>query len=270
MEVSPLTPWIIVWVLLPFISVPLMVLVAYRLYGLWTGVYRMDRDGFSMRWGQAVEQIPLDQVHSVQPVAQLDHPVQPSLGLWWPGCVAVQVDDGQAPALEVFAGSGLAEGILIVSEGRRLAIAPAAPQLFVKSFTDATRLGSLHPLRARSERPDYVLADVWKDRLARALILAGAILPLALLAYLGWGASGIAGTVPFGFDALGNPGPPAPPGRLLLLPFMAGAMWLIDLSLGAWLFRAETTRRLAYALWAVAVAGGLLLWGAAVHLISRA
>ncbi len=98
----------------------------------------------------------------------------------------------------------------------------------------------------------------------------GALLPLALLAFVGWRAPGLPSSVPFGFDALGNPGAEAPPGRLLLLPLMAGVLWLVDLSLGAWLYRSEPDRRLAYTVWAIALAGGLLLWGAALHLISNA
>jgi hypothetical protein len=266
--VSPVTPWIILWVLLPLVSLPLMVFVAYRLYGLWTAVYRMDRDGFALRWGLAREQIPLGQVKAVQRLADLDLLPRVTGRLPWPGCAAGWAEDGGSPPIEVFAGSGLAEGVLIVTENQRLAIAPSNPDQFVMNFTEATRLGSLQPIPAHSARPSFVLTDVWGDASARALILAGALIPLLLLAFVGWQAAGLTGTVPFGFDAVGNPGPPAPPGRLLLLPFMAGVLWLIDLGLGTWLYRGEADRHIAYTLWATSLAGGLLLWGAAIHLLS--
>ena len=192
------------------------------------------------------------------------------LGWWWPGCVVTRGEGGAQPPLEIFAGSGLDKAVFVVSAERQLLITPKDAPLFVKSFTEATRLGSLHPIAPYSERPAFVFTDVWADRRARALILVGALLPLVLLAFVGWQAPALPSVVPFGFDALGNPGAEAPPGRLLLLPLMAGVMWLADLSLGAWLYRGESDRRLAYTVWAVALAGGLLLWGAALHLMFHA
>jgi hypothetical protein len=270
LDVSPVTPWILLWVLLPLVSLPLMALVAYRLYGLWTATYRMDRDGFSLRWGLVREQIPLGMVTAVHRIQELDDPPRAPVGWWWPGCVAAPARGDVRPPTEIFVGSGPAGGVLVESNERRLVIAPADAAAFVKAFTDATRLGSLHPISALSERPSFVFADAWKDLPARGLILAGALLPLALLAFVGWTAAGLSGSVPFGFDAFGNPGPDAPPGRLLLLPMMAGVLWVIDLGLGTWLYRAESERRLAYTVWAVAIISGLLLWGAVLHLIYRA
>lgn len=268
LDVSPATPLIILWVLLPLISLPLMVVVGYRLYGLWTAVYRIDREGFYLRWGLVREHIPLDRVESVRLVADIGATPRPAFGWWWPGCVVTTADGDRLPPIEIFAGSGLGQGVLISSSQCQLLIAPAGPQGFVRYFTEATRLGSLQPIAALSDRPAFVFTDVWADRRARALILVGAALPLALSAFLGWRVPGLPSSVPFGFDALGNPGALAPPGRLLLLPFMAGVLWLVDLSLGAWLYRADENRRLAYTVWATALATGLLLWGAALHLMS--
>jgi hypothetical protein len=266
---APVTAWIILWVLLPLVSLPLAAVVGYRLYGLWTAAYRIDRDGFYLRWGLAREQIPLDQVESVRFLRVLKTELRPDPGWHWPGCVtAVAEADDQLP-IEIFAGAGLEKGLLITSAGRRLAVAPADPQGFVKSFTDATRLGSLQPIAPGSERPAFVLTEVWADRRARGLILVGGMLPLALLAFVGWRAAGLTGTVPFGFDAFGRPGPGVPPGRLLLLPFMAGVVWLVDLAIGGVIYRRESQRGLAYTLWAAAVVTGLLLWGAVVHLMSN-
>jgi hypothetical protein len=270
LNVSPVTPLIILWVLLPLISLPLMVVVGYRLYGLWTAAYRIDREGFYLRWGLAREQIPLGQVESVRLLGDMDAAPRPAFGWWWPGCVVTKTEGGAQPPIEIFAGSGLGQGALIVSSQSQLLIAPADPQGFVKCFTEATRLGSLEPIAAHSERPAFVFTDVWADRRARTLILVGAALPFALLAFVGWRAPGMPSTVPFGFDAFGNPGAEAPPGRLLLLPFMAGVLWLVDLSLGAWLYRSEDDRRLAYTVWTIALAAGLLLWGAVLHLMSNA
>jgi hypothetical protein len=52
---------------------------------------------------------------------------------------------------------------------------------------------------------------------------------------------------------------------------LIGALcWLADLALGAWIYRREGDRLFAYALWAVAILVGALLWGATLQLIAAA
>ncbi len=101
-------------------------------------------------------------------------------------------------------------------------------------------------------------------------MVLGAVIPLLLLAFVGWRASMLVGPVPFGFDQFGSPDPLAPPGRLLLLPLMAGFVWLADAMLGIWLYQAPDRRGLAYTVWLAAVISGGLLAGAALQLISQA
>ncbi|TET36944.1 MAG: hypothetical protein E3J69_03080, partial [Anaerolineales bacterium] len=51
--------WMVLWVLLPLLSLPLSMVVGYRLYGLIAARYYLDRDGFFLQWGSAIEQIPI-------------------------------------------------------------------------------------------------------------------------------------------------------------------------------------------------------------------
>jgi uncharacterized membrane protein len=91
---------------------------------------------------------------------------------------------------------------------------------------------------------------------------------LLLLGYLVVRAPSLPAQVPFGFDPSGAPDPMAPPGRLLLLPMIGGLCWLADLVVGAWIYRRDQDRPLAYAMWAAAVLVGGLLWGATFHLLA--
>jgi hypothetical protein len=56
---SPVTPLTVLWVLLPLLGLPLAAGVVYRLFGLLTSRYRIDRDGFYLHWGSGAEQVPL-------------------------------------------------------------------------------------------------------------------------------------------------------------------------------------------------------------------
>jgi len=269
LNAATVTLWILLWVLMPLLGFPLALLVAYRLYGLLTAGYRLDRDAFVLTWGLAFEQIPLAELARPQPAAQLSFDLRPPRGLWWPGCVVGRREIDGLGKVEFFATAGQAGIVLLRAGDRTLAISPPDVDAFLQAFTNSVRLGSLEPVPARSQRPDFLFGRVWEERAARLLIPTGLALPLLLLAYLALRAPGLpAQGVPFGFLPTGQPAAPAPPGRLLLLPLIAGLCWLADLSAGVWLFRREADRPLAYALWGIAILTGLLLWGAVLILLA--
>jgi hypothetical protein len=172
--------------------------------------------------------------------------------------------------VEFFATS-TGEGLVVLTSGERhLAISPPDPEAFLRSLKDALRSGALKRVAEVSQRPDFLFARIWADRRARALILAGLLLPLSLLTFLAIQGQRLPPQVPFGFNPGGLPGPLAPPGRLLLLPLVGGLCWLVDLSLGAWLYRRVGNGLFAYALWGTAVVVGGLLWGATLQLLAAA
>jgi len=129
-------------------------------------------------------------------------------------------------------------------------------------------MGSLEAIPEQSVRADFLVARVWNDRFARALILAGLVIPLLLLGALVIMAPSLPELVPFGFGPTGQPTPLAPPGRLLLLPMIAGLIWIADLVLGAWFFGNDPDQPVAYALWGTAIVAGALLAGATWKLLS--
>ncbi|MEW6569095.1 MAG: PH domain-containing protein [Chloroflexota bacterium] len=267
---SAISVWIVVWVALPLLCLPLGALVAYRLYGLLTASYRLDRDGFYLSWGLAREQIPLAELQPPRRVRELPGRWLPSGGLWWPGCAVGRGQVDGVGSVEFFATTP-AEGQVLLSAGERhLAISPPDPAAFLQAFTEALRLGSLEPIPSISQRPNFLFNRLWSDWPARLMVMLGLAISLLLLAYLAVRAPTLPAQVPFGFDAAGNPDPWAPPGRLLLLPFIGGLCWLADLVIGAWLYRREGDRPLAYVVWATAGFVGLLLWGAALQLLAVA
>jgi len=263
--------WIVVWIALPMLGVPAGLLVAYRLFGLLTASYQLDRDGFRLRWGLAVEQVPLADVREVQvPDSEAAH-LRPGQGIWWPGCViGHRLVDGLGQ-VEFFASTGAGGMLLLQLEDRWLAISPSDLDGFRQAYVDMMRMGSLERIAAVRLRPDFLFNRLWSDRWARGLVLAGLALSLLLLGYLAFQASALVVTqVPFGFDAYGAPEGFVSPTQLLLLPMIGGLCWLADLTIGVWLYRKDDQRPLAYGLWASAVLVGGLLWGASLHLLAAA
>jgi len=262
--------WIVLWIALPILGVPAALMVAYRLLGLLSATYQVDRDGFRLRWGLAVEQVPLADVLEVK-VPDSDAPhLRPGQGIWWPGCVIGNRSVEGWGQVEFFATTGAGGLLLLRLADRWLAISPTDRDGFRQAYIDMMRLGSLERIAAVRLRPDFLFNRVWSDRWARALVLIGLALSLLLLGYLAFQASALAGQVPFGFDAYGAPEGFVSPTRLLLLPMIAGLWWLVDLVIGLWLYRRDDQHPLAYGLWATAVIVGGLLWGASLQLLAAA
>lgn len=259
---------ILLWIAVPLACVPLALPVGYRVFGLMTARYALDRNRFALTWGLAVERVPLAKIAAARRADEIAPGLRPEPGLWWPGCVVGKRSVEGLGTVEFFA-TATGRGLVVLTTGERhLAISPPDPDGFMHSLRNALRSGALQRVSEVSQRPDFLFARIWADRWARALIVTGLLLPLSLLAFLAIRGSGLPAQVPFGFDAVGQPGPPAPPGRLLLLPFIAGLCWLTDLSLGAWLYRRKANALFAYALWATAILVGGLLWGATLQLLA--
>jgi hypothetical protein len=267
---ATISVWILVWVLVPLICLPLALVVAYNLYGLLTARYGLDRDAFTLNWGWASDVIPIVDLSRPRRAAELGIHSGPRRSLWWPGCVVGRREVAQLGTVEFFATTPLAGTVILRTGGRALAISPPDVDAFLRSYTEAARMGSLQPAAPQSQRPDFVFGRVWDSRPARILVLAGLAIPLALLAYLALRAPGLPAEIPFGFTPTGVPEPLSPPGRLLLLPLIGGLCWLINLAIGAWFFRQEADRAISYALWGIVVLVGVLLWVAALQLLAVA
>lgn len=270
LTVAPVSGWIVLWVLLPVLGVPASLYLAYQLYCLATSRYRLDRNGFYMQWGVLVEEIPLAEIRGVHSHADLESTLRPRAGFRWPGYLVAELtlDDGMH--VEFYATTGPVGWVILELEDRYLVISPPDPTSFAGAFLDATRMGSLEPVRAKTRRPDFLFGRIWSDVLARALLVAGLALPLLLLGYLAFRISSLPSQVPFGFRLDGSPALMVPPSRLLLLPMIGGLCWLLDGLVGVWLYRRGASRLLSYIAWGVATLIGALLWGAALQLLAVA
>jgi hypothetical protein len=261
---------LLLWAGLPIAGAALAALAAYRLHGLATARYVLNRNGIGVRWGLAVEEIPLPSVRLEKPAQSVYPSLRPRGGLRWPGCVVGLGEVEGFGLVEFFSTRSTKDTLLVISAERTLAISPPDGEAFQRAFADAGRQGVLDPVKPLSARPDLFPARLWRDPLARGLLFLGIILPLVLLGFLGLRAGTVPDRVPFGFDLLGNPDPLVPPGRLLLLPLIGGLCWAVNLGLGSGFYRRVADRPLAYALWAVAVVVNLLLWAAALSLLAAA
>jgi hypothetical protein len=263
-EIGPLLG---LWTAMVILGIPILLLVSYRIYGLLTARYVLDRDGFYLYWGFSTEQVPLSAIEKFIDGEVLDARYGPRLGFWWPGCIVGQNEVEGIGEVEFFATTVAKYQVIIPVKGGGLAISPPDIDAFQQAFVDFVRLGSLEEISTKSYRPDFFSARLWADRSARILILVGLVLILSLLAYLASRIGSLPEQVPFGFDLLGQADTFVPPSQLLLLPIVGGIFWFLDLMVGVWLYRQDRDRTISLMIWMIGVMLAALLWGAVLHLL---
>jgi hypothetical protein len=258
---------LLVWVLIPLLCIPLGLLVIYRMYGLFSARYHLDRDGFSLTWGLAYEQIPMSEIQQLRIGEVLGEPLRPSPGLWWPGCVVGEREVEGLGKVEFFSTRSAAQTALLSAGKRHLAISPPDLEVFRQTFVDVTRLGSLEQIPEQSIRPNFTFARIWKDPTARWMLVLGLILPIGLMAFLTLQANRFPSGVVFGFTPQGSIGDLVPVGRLLILPLIGMVCWVVDTLLGFGFFHQDRDKPIAYVLWGVSILTSGLLWGAGFMLL---
>ncbi len=232
------------------LAIPLVPFLAYRLSVLLNAIYQLGRDQVRLQWGLRVEVIPTNTILWVQPAADLTEKIRYP---WfrWPGSVFGTRRMDAGTSLEYMA-STRRDLILIATYEKVFGVSPADPGEFLSVYQRLTELGSLLPPHQESVRPTFLLARVWQTPQARALILVGIILNLALVT---WVSTAIPTSAPIslGFLPTGEPRDAIPAVRLMLLPLLNTIFWMFDLIAGVFLFRREDQRPLAYLMWLTSV-----------------
>jgi hypothetical protein len=224
-------PVFILYTLPAFISVILVPLLVYRLYALWSAYYHIERDGMRLRWGFRIEDIPIGSVLWISRAADLEQRL-PLPWLLWPGSVIGTRHLPDGSHLEFMAGSA-GELIVIATQKQYYAISPHRADLFLETFQRLMEIGSLSPIPPRSIYPSFLLARVWRKKSARNLLLTGFALNIALLALVSVEIPQV-NSVYLGFASASEPVPAV---RLLLLPFISSAFFLINAFLGVFFYR---------------------------------
>ena len=232
-------------------------LLLYRAYALAQSSYTIDRDGLRLRWGLRGEDIPLPQIEWVRPADEMGFHL-PLPFFQWPGAVVGKRKVEGLGEVE-FIASDVRKLLLVATPQKIYAISPADGRTFIRSFRQIIELGSLSPLPSYSVLPAAFLQQVWQDRSARWLALGGLGLTGALFILAALIIPGRQ-TVFLGYDALRNPLEPVSSDRLLLLPLLGAAVYVVDLLSGLFFYRRVERRLVAYLLWGSSVLTPLLLF----------
>lgn len=260
--------WSLVLYLLGALAlIALLPFLAYRAYALLHASYSIERDGLRVRWGLRSEDVPLTEVLWVREAGDLVKPLRlPRFSM--PGAILGESRHEELGRVEFIASD--AKSLVIVSAfNKTLILSPENAADFTSRFQRVIEMGSLVPIPPHTAVPAVFFNQVFKDKLGRVLVPAGAVLSLLLLLLTSLLIS-FREVVPLGFDQLGQPGEVVPSSRLLLLPVIGLFLNLADQIGGFYAYRRTETRVIAYFLWAAGVLTSLLLLAAMIILIAKA
>lgn len=237
--------------LVPFIF------LAYRIYALLRASYQIDRNGLQLHWGLRSEGIPAPEVEWMVPVSQLTFAL-PLPPLSFPGAILGTTQTAEHGPVEFMASD--TDHLILVGTAKKIyAISPMQDKLFLREFQNTIELGSLAPIAPTTSLPAGYLRTVWSDKWARWLVFIGLILTLGLLTFTSLRIPSRS-MVSLGYDPSGQPLPPIPAIRLLLLPSLCIFLYIIDLIGGLFFYRKPSQRSASYLLWSAAILTPLLLF----------
>jgi hypothetical protein len=270
------------------VALSLIPLILFRAYSLYRAKYILERDGLTIHWGLRDEDIPMNAVIWVYPARDWEYPL-PRPWIYWPGSIVGTRRLPNRALVEYMAGD-IHDLVLVATAGRIFAISPSNPIEFMRTYQSLAELGSLAPLPARSTYASSLLTRVWDARAARFLLIAGAILAVVLLAFVGVSLP-FRNTISLGFQPDGSPRDLVPSVQLILLPILNMSIYMADLLAGLFFFRqgenkagegaipvtasggsdigliANIGTQMAYLFWGSAVITGLLFLGALFFIV---
>lgn len=222
-------------------------LLFYRLYSLVKSGYWVSRDGVRLQWGLRQVDLPHEAILDVARGDELETSVMPPR--WsWPGAVVGIVRDKELGEVEYLA-TDKEHLVLLGTKERIYAISPQATKDFVATIKREALRGSLKSINPRSVSPSFVLIEVWSDKWARRLLVAGAVWSLGLLVLVGVLAPGLP-TVSLGFGGDGQPLAPVSGVQLFLLPALHVLLYMGSFMLGLLFYREPHGKYFSFLLWA--------------------
>ncbi len=248
-------------------SLPTMVYIAYRTYGLLRSRYVLSRNAVVVEWGARRIVLPMRLLDEARAGADAAAGLRPR-GLTWPGNTAGTATVDGLGQVEFLASAEQPGLVLLRHAESWLAISPPDPAAFMAALAAAREQGVEVDVEPESVIPAPEQSALLHDRLALALVAVGALGAVLLLGYLAFIAGQLPPQIALHFDARGVPDRFGPPSGLLILPAIAGLTWLVNTFGGVWLYRAARERPAAYVLFAATLFVQVMVWIATVGLLT--
>lgn len=260
---SPISIASFVLGLLIALSLPLLAILGFLLYGLFSLRYLIGRDSLVISWARRQEIIPLAAIESITSVADLDERIK-ARGLCWPGhCVARGRDDRGAE-VRFYSTGHRAQELMIITPVVAFVISPSNPAGFLAAVRARRRLGPAQDLQQTRTERGLVALPIWRDWKALGLAASGVVANAGLFAYVTLRYPHLPELVPLLFEA-GQVRLIGAKEELFELPIIGLTVLVANTALGFALHRWE--RLLTYFLGSIALLAQILFWSAVISVM---
>ncbi len=253
---GPITWLSFVWGFVTVLSLFLVALLGYRVYGFFGLEYWLDRDALTIVWGGRRQVVPLGDISQV--VKGNKRPGDKIGGLRWPG---YWIGPGQIEGLGpiyCYATRPPDEQLWVITPTRVYSISPDDPDGFLEAFELRKRLGPVHEL-TQSERRTHLLAlPIWDDRVAHLLLALGLVVNAALFAYVCWRYPALPRLLPLHFNLMGQADRTGARAEIFKLPVIGWGIFTFNAVLGSVIHSRQKLS--AHLLWGGTVVVEGLFW----------
>ena len=242
------------------LSVLLVPLTGYLVYGVLTLKYMMGRDGAFVLWAGRQETIPLAAVEGVVRLAEeRDSITRPRFCL--PGHCIGRGRDGRGREVLFYSTGHREDELLITTALHSYVISPDNPTGFLSAVRARRRLGPTRSLEQTRREGGVADLAIWRDWKALGLVIVAVVANVSLFGYIAFRYPALPEIVPV-LSESGQVRLLGAKEELFELPVLGLVVLLGNTALGLALHRWE--RPVTYALAAVALLVQIIVWWAAI------
>lgn len=249
--------------LLIALSLPLLAIIGFLLYGLFSMRYLVGRDSLTISWARRQEVIPLAAIESIAPLGITGERIR-TRGVRWPGYRIARGHGDEVGEVLFYSTDRPAEQLLITTPARSFVISPSNPTGFLSALQARQSLGPARDLHQRREEQGLIALPFWHDWKALALAASGALANVGLFAYVTARYPYLPELIPLLSEA-GQVKLIGTKEELFEMPIIGLAVYLVNTILGFALHRSE--RPLTYSLIAIGLLVQIVFWSAAIAII---
>ena len=265
MTTQPVGPLSFFMGLLILASIPLIVTLAYQLYGLSRSGYDVDRNAVTIQWGAIRQIVPVEAIQRIMLATELEYGVSRFRGWHWPGLMQGHGELPEAGLTLFYASTALQNQLILITPTLSYAISPIDAAGFIESIKARYELGPTQAIEQTTEHPKFYDWPLWRDRVAHGLLLAGGTLCVLLFGLVCLRFPDLPASIPLHYNVSGLVDRSGPATQSFVLPIIGLLALGANTALGGLFYRREPTA--SYLLWGGTIAVQLLLWIGAVNLL---
>ncbi len=263
---TPISLLSVIRALAVLLTLPVIGVTLYGLFGLNNASYLVDRNAIEIRWGRVVQVIPLGSIEGIRKGEGLGR-VTRFRGIRWSGFWLGRGRITGLGAVQFYCSAPLARQLLIQTPSGSYAISPENPDRFMDLVATQKEMGPSEPVEQVMEQPAIGHRGLFSDRTGVTLAAAGGGLNLLLYFFLAAQYGRLPHTLPLHFDLTGAPDRFGNTSFLFGLIALGTVAWLLNGFLATAAFRWLREQMVAYLLLGGAVGLQILLWIAVIGLV---